>query len=126
MADLAACLAEPELSDAAAGALWAVFSRHPDAEVALMMQQGVAFVELGQLPLALEAFEAACKRAPSFAEVCVWRGRGGGGGLCVAAGHGGRRHECVCWAASGCNPAVVAPAPHAPRRPTTSVQRCCT
>lgn len=35
-----------------------------------LMQQGINFMELGNYPLALEAFEAACKLEPSFAEVC--------------------------------------------------------
>lgn len=37
--------------------------------VQILMQQGVGFMEHNNLPLALEAFDAACKLEPSFAEV---------------------------------------------------------
>lgn len=40
-----------------------------------LMEHGIGFMEKGNYPLALEAFEAAATLEPSFAEV----GRGGGG-----------------------------------------------
>lgn len=65
---LAACLSDPELCEAAHAALWRTFMRHPNPDVQILMQQGVGFMEHNNLPLALEAFDAACKLEPSFAE----------------------------------------------------------
>lgn len=51
-------------------ALEAIWRRHPDAEVAELMAEGIAQLQMGRHALqgALQTFERIVRRAPSFAE----------------------------------------------------------
>lgn len=68
LADLAALLSDPDLGEAASATMWRIFMRHPNTEAQRLMEHGVGFMEKGNYPLALEAFEAAATLEPSFAE----------------------------------------------------------
>jgi len=67
---LGRALQDPDggVREAAAGALWAVWSRSGDPAVDALLQEGIALIGAGRFPEAVAAFSEVIRRAPRFAE----------------------------------------------------------
>jgi tetratricopeptide (TPR) repeat protein len=120
--DLALCLRDPSLRDAAHAAMWAVFGRCRDPRVGELMAEAEPLLHGGTTPQLLQALEVYTRVVtlqPSFAEVRARLAAGGegGGGLGGRGPAGGGRLRAAGVAASRL---LVSSLAHAPRRPPPS------